>query len=87
MASKYDDERVFDVGDIVGDLECTGVSFQETEENGRYNFTYLFKLKSECDAARKAERDHQAELKRQAKLLAEQEAAEKAEELAHRNEE
>lgn len=83
--AKYEDERLFDTGDVVGDLECTGVSYQENEENGRFGFTYSFKLKSEMDTARKAERDHQAEVKRLQKEQEEREAAEKAEEEAHRN--
>lgn len=41
------DRRLIDVGDVIetenGPLVCTSVQFRETEEHGRYNFTYIMK--------------------------------------------
>lgn len=82
----YEDGRKYDTGDVVGDLEVVGVSYQENEDNGRYNFTYQFKPKAEVDAARKAEKEHQKEMKRLQEEAEEQAKREAEEEAAHRNE-
>lgn len=79
------DNRLYDTGDQVEDLEVVSVSYKESEENGRFGFVYTMVSKTDLDAARKAEKEHEAELKK-----AQEEAEEKAkrdaeEEAAHRN--
>ena len=47
----FEDGKVITVDGV--ELECTGVTYQET--NGeRHSFGYTFQLKSELDEARKA---------------------------------
>ena len=80
-----EDDRVLDVGDVVGDMEVVAVGYKESEDHGRHSFSYTMRLKSEVDAERKAEADFE---KAKAKALRDAKAAAKRaaeEEKAHRN--
>lgn len=38
--TKYEDGRLYDTGDMVGDLEVTAVQYSEDEEGNHINFVY-----------------------------------------------
>lgn len=57
--------QLYDIEDVINvngtELECTGVTYQETEEGERHSYGYTFRLKSELDAEREEARKNQEE--------------------------
>lgn len=86
--AEYEDGRRHDTGDVVGEMECVGVSYQEVDGR-KTNFTYQFRLVSELKAEREAEEERikaeEARLKEVARVQAEEEKRAAEEEKAHRN--
>lgn len=82
--AEYEDGRRHDTGDVVGDMECVGVSYQEVDGR-KTNFTYQFRLKSELEAERQAEIERQEAEEAHQKALERAQKEAEEEELAHRN--
>lgn len=59
------DGRKYDVGDVVGDLEVVGVSYNEDGDGNKINFTYQFKDAKEVQEEREVAAQIAEELKNQ----------------------
>lgn len=82
--AEYEDGRRHDTGDIVGEMECVAVTYQEVDGR-KTNFTYQFKPVDVMEAERAAEAERvEAEKQHQKALERAQKEAEE-EEKAHRN--
>jgi hypothetical protein len=57
-------EQKYEIGDVVGDLEVTGVTYNE-QDGEKVNFTYQFKTVEDMQAQRELEAQLAAELKAQ----------------------
>lgn len=64
-------EQLFTDGDVIQptgsvQLECVSASYTENEQGEKSNFAYTFRLKSELDTERKAEKQRAEEAAAQA---------------------
>ena len=82
--AEYEDGRRHDTGDVVGEMECVGVSYQEVDGR-KTNFTYQFKPVDVMDAERAAEAERVEAEKEHQKAVERAQKEEAEAEKAHRN--